>query len=158
MPRSQISKEAMPRPAAIKPINLDTEESMTQEETPVVVEPESEEPMVQEPMAQEPIFVDHFNVTQRRFLAENFKDALVNSSPQGEDYFKRLGPTVQAVMREAVQFTCLYKPLKGKITHEKLDDGSEREFVTIEMEVYQPCTHDKILLHRKFSKSYLDNQ
>jgi len=152
MPRSQISKEAMPQPAAIKPINLNTEESMTQEST------QTEKPVVEVPESEEPIFVDHFNITQRRFLAENFKDALVNSSPQGEDYFKRLGPTVQAVMREAVQFTCLYKPLKGKITHEKLDDGSECEFVTIEMEVYQPCTHDKILLHRKFSKSYLENQ
>jgi len=102
--------------------------------------------------------IEKFNLSQRRFLTECFKDALVNSNPQGEDYFKRLGPSIQAVMRDAVQFICTYKPLSGKITEEKLDDGSPCEFVTFEFPLYQPGTNDKIILNRKFTLSYFENQ
>lgn len=103
--------------------------------------------------------IDSFNVTQRRFLAENFKDALVNANPQGERYFSRLGPTVQATLRESVLFTCLYKPLKGKVVEEKIgDNGESKEFVVIKIDVFQPGTNDKITLERKFTKSYLEQQ
>ena len=101
----------------------------------------------------------HFSVTQRRFLADNFKDALINANPQGQDYFKRLGPTVQATMREAVQYTCLYKPLEGKVTEESYkEDGvlKKREFVTIAFDIVQPGTNDVITLERRFTKSALE--
>lgn len=103
----------------------------------------------------------NFSVTQRRFLADNFKDALINGNPQGQEYFKRLGPTVQATMREAVQYTCLYKPLEGKISEETYKENGEshvREYVTIAFEIVQPGTNDVIKLERRFTKSNLEQQ
>jgi hypothetical protein len=107
-------------------------------------------------------FIDRFGITQRRWLAENFKDCLVSLEVQGEPYFKRLGPSVQAVMRDAVQFTCLYKPLKGRVTEEKFNPEDEeevaKEFVTFQVVLYQPGTHDKITLERKFTRALLESK
>jgi hypothetical protein len=105
--------------------------------------------------------MNNFSVTQRRFLADNFKDALINANPQGRDYFKKLQATTQAIMREAVHFTCLYKPLEGKITEEKYQENGEsqvREFVTIAFEIMHPGTGDIIKLERKFTKSNLEQR
>ena len=104
----------------------------------------------------------NLSVTQRRFLSENFKDCLVNLEADGQPYFKRLGPSLQAVMREAVQFVCLYKPLEGKVIEEKQtnDDGEEivREFVIFKIDLFQPGTIDKIVLERKFTKALLETK
>ena len=100
------------------------------------------------------------NISQRRFLADNFKDALVNQDVAGEPYFKRLGSTVQAVMREAVQFICLYKPISGTTsTKKEIENGEEIQitYITVKIEVFQPGTHDKIVLERKFNKTTLDS-
>ena len=99
------------------------------------------------------------NVSQRRFLAENFKDALVNQNVANEPYFKRLGSAVQAVMRDAVTFICNYKPIQGTFSEEKeIINGEEivKTFVTIKIELFQPGTNDKIVLERTFNKSLLD--
>jgi len=99
------------------------------------------------------------NVSQRRFLADNFKDALVNQNVTNEPYFKRLGSTVQATMREAVAFICNYKPIQGTFSEEKeVVNGEEitKTFVTIKIELFQPGTNDKIVLERTFNKSLLD--
>ena len=103
----------------------------------------------------------NFTITQRRWLADNFKDALVSLEVQGEPYFKRLGSNVQAIMREAVQFTVLYKPLKSEIREEEYEENGKlltRENITIWIYVYQPGTNDKIRLERTISKSLLDVQ
>lgn len=105
--------------------------------------------------------MDNLSVTQRRWLAENMKDCLVNLEVQDEPYFRRLGPSVQAVMRESVQFTCLHKPLKGKETVEKYEDNEEektREFITYQIVLYQPGTNDKIILERRFTKALVETK
>ena len=99
------------------------------------------------------------NISQRRFLADNFKDALVNQDVDKEPYFKRLGATVQATMREAVNFVCLYKPIQGTISEKKvIENGEEivKQNITIKIELFQPGTNDKIVLERMFTKSLLD--
>ena len=99
------------------------------------------------------------NISQRRFLTDHFKDALVNQDVDKEPYFKRLGSTVQTTMREAVNFICLHKPLQGTFKDEKeILNGEEiiKTYVTIRIDVFQPGTNDKIVLERKFSKSELD--
>ena len=111
--------------------------------------------------AKQPAVFNNFNITRRRFLADAFKDSLINANPQGQDYFKRLGPTLQATMREAVAFHCMYKPLEGKVSEEKENQNGEtiiKEFVTIAFDVIQPGTKDVITLERKFTKSYLEQQ
>jgi len=105
--------------------------------------------------------VTEFNLSQRRWLADRFKDCLVNLEAGGQQYFKRLGPTVQAVMREAIHFIVLYKELEGKVIEEKhtVDDvESLTEFVEISVDVFQPGTNDKITLTRKYTKSLLDTK
>ena len=102
-----------------------------------------------------------FNLSQRRHLAVNFKDCLVNMEANGQPYFKRLGPGVQAVMREAVDFICLYKSVEGKISKETQGEGDEKkevEFVNIAINVYQPGTNDKITLERRFTKALLETR
>ena len=100
-----------------------------------------------------------FNLSQRRHLAVNFKDCLVNMEANGQPYFKRLGPGVQAVMREAVDFICLYKPVLGKITKEvQGEEEKEVEFVNIAIDVFQPGTNDKITLERRFTKALLETK
>jgi len=94
--------------------------------------------------------MDSFKLGQRRWIAEHFKDCLTNTDVDGEPYFKRLGPTTQSIMREAVLFSCLHKPMKGIPSEE---DGVE--FITILLKVIQPGTNDKIVLERKFNKSIL---
>ena len=101
--------------------------------------------------------MDKFNITQRRWLADNFKDCLVNHQPNGESYFRYLGPTVQAAMREAVNYICLHKPMKGEIVKKK-QNGDEVEFVKIQIEVFQPGTNDKIVLERSFTKALLETK
>ena len=99
------------------------------------------------------------NISQRRFLADNFKDALVNQEAGNEPYFKRLGSTVQSVMREAVQFICLHKPISGTISDKKeIENGEEivRTYVSVKIEIFQPGTNDKIVLERTFNKTTLD--
>lgn len=104
--------------------------------------------------------MNKFTLSQRRLLSDNFKDALVSLDVDGEQYFKRLGSTVQAIMREATHFTCLYKPIEGVVTEKKQKiDGVERitEFVTITIVLYQPGTNDKIVLERTFTKVLLES-
>jgi len=111
-------------------------------------------------VSKEKVFTN-FNVTRRRFLADAFKDSLINANPKGQDYFKSLGPTLQATMREAVAFHCMYKPLEGVVSEEKYSENGEsmvREFVTIGFDIIQPGTEDKISLERKFTRSYLEQQ
>lgn len=101
----------------------------------------------------------NFTISQRRWLAENFKDSLVSLEVEGEPYFKRLGPTVQAVMREAVQFTVLNKPLDFTVKEEKHKDTGEEvkvEMITITINVFQPGTNDEIKLERTVSKALLE--
>jgi len=101
------------------------------------------------------------NITQRRFLAENFRDALVNSSVNGDNYFKSLGSTTQATMREAVNFICMNKPIQAKLEEAEVVDGDSKKKitnVTVFIELFQPGTNDKITLERTFSKSLLDVQ
>jgi len=93
--------------------------------------------------------MENLTTTQRRFLNEHMKDALVNRDVDGQPYFKRLGPGTQAVMREAVNFYCLYKPLKGKVSEEVCKDGDGND-------LFQPGSIDKISLERKFPKSELE--
>jgi len=102
--------------------------------------------------------MEKFNLSQRRFLADAFKDTLVNQDP---DYFRNLGPTAQALMREAVNFTCMRKPLKGVVSNGKINEvGGETEVenVTIKIDVFHPGLNDKITLERTFTKSYLEQQ
>ena len=96
-------------------------------------------------------------------LAENFTDALINGNVGGDKYWKKLGSGVQQVMREATQFTCLYKPISGTLKDEKYLDtpsGEEltRTFITIKIELFQPGTNDKIVLERTFNKALLDTK
>jgi hypothetical protein len=102
----------------------------------------------------------NLTITQRRFLNEHMKDALVNRDFEGSPYFKKLGPATQSVMREAVNYHCLYKPLKGKVSEETFKDGDgneiKKEYVTFKIDLFQPGSIDKISLERKFSKSELE--
>lgn len=104
--------------------------------------------------------MDNLSITQRRYLLEHMNDALVNRLVDGQPYFKRLGSGTQAVMREAVNFHCLYKPLKGKASEEMgtNGDGNEvkKEFVTFKIDLFQPGSIDKISLERKFPKSEIE--
>ena len=104
--------------------------------------------------------MDSLSITQRRFLNEHLKDQLINRLVDGQPYFKRLGPGTQAVMREAVDFHCKYKPLKGKVTEEVTKDGDgnevKREVVTFKVDLFQPGSIDKISLERTFAKSEID--
>jgi len=104
--------------------------------------------------------MENLTITQRRFLNEHMKDALVNRDVDGQPYFKRLGPGTQAVMRESVNFTCLYKPMKGKVSEESCKDGDgndiKKEFVTFKIDLFQPGSIDKISLERKFTKSEIE--
>ena len=99
-----------------------------------------------------------FNITQRRTINEHMKDALINADI---DFWRNLGPTVQAVMRESVQLACLLKPINAKITEEKDGKDSEgndiiREYMTISLELYHPGLKDKHVLERKFLKSSVE--
>ena len=104
--------------------------------------------------------MDKLTITQRRYLLEHMSDALVNRHVDGQPYFKRLGPGTQAVMREAVNFNCLYKPMKGKVSEEVTTNGDgnevKKEFVSFKIDLFQPGSIDKITLERKFPKSEIE--
>jgi len=95
---------------------------------------------------------------QRRFLVENFTDQLKNGNYA---WWKQLGATCQSVMREAVYFTCLNKPIEADFKTEEYEQNGEqltRTFVTIKIKLEQPGTGDKIVLERTFNKNLLDTQ
>lgn len=105
----------------------------------------------------EPKYMEVFSVTQRRLIDENMRDSLINNE---NSYYKKQGPYLQSTMREALAFTCLYKPLKGLVTEEKDTDGdgNERikEFVTFTIDLFQPGTNDKWTIERRFTKTAID--
>ena len=104
--------------------------------------------------------MENLTISQRLFLNEHLKDALVNCEIGGHPYFKKLGPATQSVMREAVNYYCLYKPMKGKVSEEVYKDGdgndAKKEFVTFKIDLFQPGSIDKISLERKFTKSEIE--
>jgi len=105
----------------------------------------------------EPKYMENFSVTQRRLIDKNLRDSLINSEGS---YFKKQGAYLQSMMREAISFTCLHKPLKGLITDEKYIDGDGNEqvrlFVTFKIDLFQPGTNDKWTVERKFTKISID--
>lgn len=99
-----------------------------------------------------------FNITQRSEIHTHMRDALINSD---YDYYRSLGNTAQAIMREAIHFACMKKPLKPKIEEERFkdSDGNEvvKEWYVFKLDIYHPVLHDKITLERKLLKTKVDS-